>query len=301
LISSALPDPNLFSDSPQPILQNEVISAHTRGRYQYPHHTTPFLFIGNFNSTGNYQVNRRPAAANDKLFYFLNAGDRLEINFKHNLPLETLLILFSHDFIQSWISYKQTGTGSLLDNATTIAGSTWSIPNIPFEYNAALFKQVSKIKAGMQRQDSDAELFELLETFWAIKERDERHLEQINSKRKSTREEIYRRLLLAKLFMHDNFTGTPTIEEIALEACLDKFHFLKLFKNHFGVTPHQYLVKLKLEHAHALLSTGRHTVLQACQSVGFESHGTFTNLFRKHYHVPPSQVSKLPDSSLVLL
>jgi len=50
--------------------------------------------------------------------------------------------------------------------------------------------------------------------------------------------------------MHDSFSSSPTIDEIASVACLDKFHFLKLFKIFFGITPLQYLVKLKLEHAY---------------------------------------------------
>jgi len=83
---------------------------------------------------------------------------------------------------------------------------------------------------------------------------------------------------MAKIFMHDNFTGSPTIDIIASEACLDKFHFLKLFKSRYGTTPHQYIVKLKLEHAHTLLSTG---VCEACQLAGFESQRSFTNLFKK--------------------
>jgi len=45
------------------------------------------------------------------------------------------------------------------------------------------------------------------------------------AKRKSTREEIYRRLLMAKDFMHDNFQASPTINMIAAEAWLDKVHF----------------------------------------------------------------------------
>ena len=206
MIINTLPDPQLFSDNPQPYLHNEVICARTEAKYQYPEHTTPYLFVANFNHTGHYRVNGKPAVINEKLFYFLNAGDRLAINFKQNLPLETLLILFSDEFIKSWTSYKLTNTSSLLDNAGTITGFDWNIPNIPFEYSAALVKQVARIKAGVLPQDNEAELFELLETFWTLKDRYVRQLDQLDAKRKSTREEIYRlRMLLAKLFMHDNF------------------------------------------------------------------------------------------------
>src|SRR5580692_7790211 len=99
MIISELPNPDLFNDTQRPNVQNEVICSSTTAKYYYPNHTTPYLLVANFNNTGNYQVNRRPAAINDKVFYFLNAGDQLEINFKRKASLQTLLILFSDEFV----------------------------------------------------------------------------------------------------------------------------------------------------------------------------------------------------------
>lgn len=292
MIIKELPNPDLFRDVPQHNLQNEVICASAKPKYHYPNHTTPYLFVANFKGTGNYQVNGRHVFANDKLFYFLNARDKLEINLRNAADLETLLILFSDEFVKGWINYKHTSTSSLLENGAAKTDYNWNIPNIPFEYNTNLVSQLNRVKAAVQREEIDAVLFELLESFWALKERSNYNLENINAKKKSTREELYRRLLTAKLFMHDNFAASLTIDVIAAEACLDKFHFLKLFKSNLGITPHQYLIKLKLEQAHTLLTTGKYSVFNACQQVGFESQGTFTNLFKKYYRVLPSELSK---------
>jgi AraC family transcriptional regulator len=294
MVVKALPDPALINNSSHPGLQNEVINARTMSRYQYPNHTTPFLFIANFNGTGYYQVNSRHVSINDRLFYFLNAGDKVEINFKNQKPLETLLILFSEEFINGWADYKRTSISRMLANGVTSRISDWAIPNIPFEYNPVIINQLKIVKACDAQQDLDNALFELLESFWILKEGSKDNLKNIAAKRKSTREEIYRRLVVAKIFMHDNFADSPTVAEIAAEACLDKFHFLKLFKNLHGITPHQYLVKLKLQHAYDLLATGRFTVMEACQQVGFVSQGTFANLFKKYYNVPPSALFLIP-------
>lgn len=295
MIIRELPTPNFAGSDAQTNLQNMVISTSSRTKYQYPNHTTPYLLIANFNDTGNYLVNSRHISVNDKVFYFLNAGDQLEINFKNQMPLKTLLILFSDKFIRSWINYKHTGINKLLENCVPATVNDWNIPNIPFEYNSIMVNRLSTITTTTQREEMDVILFELLEIFWNLKETAGRRFEQIQAKRKSTREEIYRRLLMAKIFMHDRFTSPLSIDEMASEACLDKFHFLKLFKLCYGITPHQYLVKLKLEHAYSLLETDRFTVLEACNQVGFESQGTFSNLFKRHYRLQPSEVSKTPN------
>jgi AraC family transcriptional regulator len=292
MIITELPSPSFSEIDVQPGLQNEVICSTTRAKYQYPNHTTPYLLIANFNDTGNYLINSRYVSVDDKVFYFLNAGDKLEICFKNQMPLKTLLILFRDAFIRNWINYKHTSVDSLLDNGAAAPADNWDIPNVPFEYTPTIVKQLSRITASTQRADMDSGLFELLESFWGLTETVGQRFDQIQAKRKSTKEEIYTRLLTAKIFMHDSFSSSPTIDEIASVACLDKFHFLKLFKISFGITPHQYLVKLKLEHAYDLLATGRFTVLEACNQVGFESQGTFSNLFKRHYRLLPSEVSK---------
>jgi AraC-like DNA-binding protein len=292
MIITELPSPHFADIDAPPSLQNEVICTTTTEKYQYPNHTTPYLLIANFNDTGNYQVNSRHVSVNDKVFYFLNAGDKLEISFKNQMPLKTLLILFRDAFIRNWINYKHTNIDSLLGNGAAAPADNWDIPNVPFEYNSTIVNQLSGITACTQRADMDTGLFELLESFWGLKETAGHRFDQIQAKRKSTKEEIYRRLITAKIFMHDSFSSSPTIDEIASVACLDKFHFLKLFKISFGITPHQYLVKLKLEHAYNLLATGRFTVLEACNQVGFESQGTFSNLFKRYYRLLPSELSK---------
>lgn len=293
MIIRELPNPNLFEDKPQQNVQNEVICTSTIGSYHYPNHTTPYLLVANFNGIGRYQVNNRHVFVNEKLFYFLNSGDKLEIDFKNCAGLETLLILFSDAFIKGWMNYKGTGLSSLLENVDAKNAYNWKIPNIPFEYNATTTNYLNRVKVTRQRDEIDAVLFDLLEKLWDLKEESNRNLDKINAKRKSTKEEIFRRILNAKIYMHDNFNTSLTIDAIAAEACLDKFHFLKLFKNYHGITPHQYLVKLRLEHAHSLLATGRYTVFDVCREVGFESHGTFTNLFKTNYKILPSQLAKI--------
>jgi len=292
MIARELPNPNSHKDGAQTTLKNQVICTSTTAKYHYPNHTTPHLLVANFNDTGNYLLNSRPVIINHKFFYFLNAGDKLEINFRNSVRLETLLIQFSDQFISDWLNYKQSPVIGLLENAAAKNNDNWAIPNIPFEYNEGVLSHLNMLRTPRQSEDEDAILFELLESFWILKEGSKQDLARISAKRKSTREELYRRLLMAKDFIDDNFKASPTIDMIAAEACLDKFHFLKLFKSRYGTTPHQYLVKLKLEHARTLLSTGKYSVSEACLLSGFESLGSFTNLFKKTFGLLPSLLPK---------
>jgi AraC-like DNA-binding protein len=105
--------------------------------------------------------------------------------------------------------------------------------------------------------------------------------------RPGTRAEILRRLHRARDFLHAHYAEPLAIPAIARVACLSPHHFLRLFRAAFGVTPHRYLVRLRLERAKSLLCAGR-SVTGACLEVGFESPGSFSTLFRREVGVSPA-------------
>lgn len=293
MLVNKLPDPHLFiGNSNADFQKNSVIYASTDSEYHYPKHLTPYLFVANFKSTGNYRVNKVPAFINDKFFYFLNAGTELEIRFKHQTQLETLLILFNSQLVNDVAYYQRTTAENLLENCSGPKPIDLYIPQTPFEYTDAITYYLNKLKTTSNTEDQEILLIDLLDNLWLAKGEVKKGLDKLTAKRRITREELHKRLLNAKLFMQDNFNTTLTIECIAKEACLNKFHFLKLFKQYHGSSPHQYLVKIKLKHAFALLETGKFSVFEVCHRIGFESQGTFTNLFKRHYGLLPSQLPK---------
>jgi AraC family transcriptional regulator len=293
MIIDRLPDPRLFKETIKGQLMTSIIYASSHSKYSYPNHTTPYLLVANFKGTGTYRVNNEPVSINDRYFYFLNGGDRLGIDFKSGDPLATLLILFSDEIINAVSTYKVARIDKLLDNDSIINAQTPRIPFIPFEYNQSILQCLKRLTGNVYREEIDVLLFELLHCFRTIKQEAIANLDKITAKRKGTREEIYRRLFIAKMFIHDNFRSPVTLGDMAREACLNKFHFIALFKSYYGISPHQYLVKLKMEYALGLLKAGTTSVTDTCLLVGFESHGSFTHLFKRHYGIVPSQVTKI--------
>ncbi|WAS91311.1 helix-turn-helix transcriptional regulator [Nannocystis punicea] len=82
--------------------------------------------------------------------------------------------------------------------------------------------------------------------------------------------------------------GRAPIAEIAREAGLSPYHFIRQFAAVFGATPHQYRIEARLEQAKRLLALGNHSVTDVCFEVGFESLGSFSDLFSRRVGVAPS-------------
>ena len=98
---------------------------------------------------------------------------------------------------------------------------------------------------------------------------------------------LYRRIVQAKLFIDNHCTENIDLGNISDEAYFSKFHFIRLFKQIYGKTPHQYLTFVRIEKAMELLKTGM-PVSEVCYAVGFESLSSFSGLFKRIVAMTPS-------------
>lgn len=116
--------------------------------------------------------------------------------------------------------------------------------------------------------------------------------QNIQALKASTRLEIFKRISTAKDWMEANFQDNATLENIAAIASMNSQHFLRMFKQVYSITPHQYLIDLKLKKARQLLEDNNMTISDICQSIGFESAFSFSVLFKKRFGMPPSHFRK---------
>jgi AraC-like DNA-binding protein len=98
---------------------------------------------------------------------------------------------------------------------------------------------------------------------------------------------LHDRLCRARRFIDESYNLPLNLAEISKQACLSRYHFLRLFREKFETTPHQYLIQKRIEKAKELLRVRSLSVTDVCFEVGFESLGSFSSLFRKYVgHAP---------------
>jgi len=105
-----------------------------------------------------------------------------------------------------------------------------------------------------------------------------------------TRDDIFNKLVEGKMYMDRQFLSNPAIVKVAQHACLSKFHFCRQFKQVFGLSPYQYILKKRLMYALLLLQQTNMHLAQAASITGFSDIFTFSKAFKRQFNAAPSKL-----------
>jgi AraC-like DNA-binding protein len=95
-------------------------------------------------------------------------------------------------------------------------------------------------------------------------------------------------LCRARDLLREVHDAPMSIQEVAREAAMSPFHFIRRFEAMFGETPHQFRIQARLHRAKHLLALSDYSVTDICMEVGFSSLGSFSELFRRRVGTAPS-------------
>ena len=82
-----------------------------------------------------------------------------------------------------------------------------------------------------------------------------------------------------------------TLTCLAREAGLSKYHFLRTFKEHTGLTPHQYILSVRIQKATEQIIAGE-SISQASLDSGFSDQSHFTRHFKRIYGYTPRKITQ---------
>ena len=98
----------------------------------------------------------------------------------------------------------------------------------------------------------------------------------------------FKRLSIGRDYIADNYLETFSLTDAANSSFMSPFHFSRVFKETYGETPNEFLIRLRIEKAKEMLITENYSVSEICERVGYMSLGSFSSLFLKHVGMPPT-------------
>ncbi|WP_148863559.1 AraC family transcriptional regulator [Marinobacter fonticola] len=92
----------------------------------------------------------------------------------------------------------------------------------------------------------------------------------------------------AKDFIHNHVDADLSLEDISEAANLSKYHFLRLFRRQYGITPHQYVINCRINAARTELDAGA-SLNDVVYRYGFSDLSHFNRRFKRIYGMTPKR------------
>jgi AraC-like DNA-binding protein len=173
-----------------------------------------------------------------------------------------------------------------------------------------LQKYVSLKTACFDIEPLDAEYLRLMDELWNVKKDDplqnvflqnrvtlmiERFFLRLAEKMKKfegkpgkSEDEIQQLMKVESLLVNAAGQTPPTIEELSKLVGMSATKLKKSFKEMYGSGIYTYYQNMRLQKAKELLLSGKYSVKETAETVGFNNTANFSTAFKKHFNTLPS-------------
>jgi len=98
--------------------------------------------------------------------------------------------------------------------------------------------------------------------------------------------------MILKQYLNSNNRGNVTLNELSLQIYHSPSQTIRIFKESFGVTPYQYLMKQKIELAKLMLLNTNKSIKEISIDLSFRDEHYFSNYFKSKIGISPRNFKK---------
>lgn len=261
--------------------ESAVISAHCR-RVEYPEYAQLLSIKMAHGGREDYYVDGRHIAVDDDTYLVLNAGRRYGSQISSTQSVHSVSVFFESGIAEDVRRALELSTPRLLDAPEQSDAAPLEFAEQLREHDSLVtpvLRHICRVvDAGEGSQEwLDEQLRFLLARLLRV-EQSSLGGKELLPERGVVHRELQRRLGFALTFIHTHYRERISLKDMAQAAHLSPFHFLRVFKATYGVTPSVYLKRKRLNEAVRLMARTDQSLTTIAGQVGF---GCRTTLFRQ--------------------
>jgi AraC family transcriptional regulator len=240
-----------------------------------------------------YKVGGADRLVHPDNFLVIDQGQHYRTAFAGEREQEMIMVGFRPGLAQDVYRYITAGDDALLDDPWADPGTlSFSEQTHPMDRPVrSHFAQLHAVMTGLTAAGTGDGVYaihdRLMERLIELQFGVHLQVDRLKALRRSTRQEVWRRLTNAREYAEAHHDRSVTVAEMARVACLSEHHFKRSFREAFGLPPHRYLRQVRLIQARRMLHDGTTPVHEVAHGVGFADVSAFIRAYKQlHGHTP---------------
>jgi AraC-like DNA-binding protein len=290
---------------PESVLGTENVILTGTNRHYYVHDYEGCLSIKTvIAGAAVWETDGRQFVVHENSYLILNDHQRYTLTIDSARKITTFCIFFKRGLVEDVFRCHVAPTGTLLDSPIPPASNQlhfWEKLETQENGILGLIRQLRQqvISGITTKQALEASFYTIATEIVKEHQQVGAAVAKLPSLRSSTKQELYRRVLRGRDYILSSLDSPLLLNDIAREAGLSPYHFHRAFRQAFRETPHRYSTRHRLEKARYLLSQRDRSITEVCFECGFESLGSFSSLFRRHFGVSPREFRYSSENSKI--
>jgi AraC-like DNA-binding protein len=259
-----------------------LLSERTAAPYTCPEHIPGPGILTMLTGSGRYGINREVSTLDSSHYLLINQDSLLTVHLPHP-DVQPLLLFFRADMVQDALIRQQADL-CWLERVHPMTSR--------LQHRLEWLAQLGNSCSSFSALRADAMIRDILQEFIKEAITADQVSERLPVTRRSTRVELYKRLSTAREWILANYSTALSLEAMAESAMMNSQHFLRMYRDCYGITPHQFVIDVRLTIARQLLTETEQPVSAICRQTGFESFSSFSGLFRRRFGLSPTAYRK---------
>ena len=233
-----------------------------------------------------YAVDRRAHTVSRDTVVLLDDGQPYDMEFDSRTVSESYCVFFARHLVaEAWASIEAGFDGA--DSATTLR----PFPNVPFAPSPRLAATLRTLHAdGLDASATQLEgrLMDVLDEAVSTAYRHRRLAAAVPAAKPATRAHLVGLIERARTILDEAGGVGWSLDALATEVGLSKFHLLRLFRALHGVGPIEYAERVRISAAAIRLRGAEAAIGDVAVQFGYESASAFAKAFRRHTGLAPT-------------
>jgi AraC-like DNA-binding protein len=241
-----------------------------------------------------YAVDGRSIAVRPGQFLILNDEQSYSCRIDPGEGARTFSVFFEKHFAAAIFHELLRSDAQLIDDPFFADTSTPQFYQTLHPVESLLATRLGSLarrldREGYDRGFVDEYLVFVLDYVLRTHRSDSRLLARIDAVRPATRHELFKRLCVARDILQTNFQAPLDLASLGRQACLSMPQLIRHFRTSFGVTPHQYLINVRLGHAAQWLKGNEMLIREIGWRCGYADVSAFCRVFKRVYGMAPEK------------
>lgn len=239
-----------------------------------------------------YTINQQRYDLEPGYFLLVDGNQEMDISFNEKQLAEGCCLYIDQTYMNQIANLSEKGANWALDhpleNENNCAFLSMKYKIRTDDFGQFLSQTIIAVTSNPTLHLSEDFFMQLAQQLFLQQHQVSSTLNKLNSLKLTTRQELYKRVMLVRDFIEDQPQAEKlSIHRLAQIAAMSEVQLHRAFKSILGQTPHQFILERKMKIAQELIQCNSHTLSEIAWQLGFSDLPTFSKAFKRHFKISP--------------